>query len=794
MALRRIGALSILSLTLAPSVGLAWPGDPLLCSVPELMSDMRGRGDFGDEAEHAGVGMCDLPRQSVLPQLGGELCTPMSRREIVEDAPQVARSALFRARELMARGLHEDALLNFRVVEALLPRVADHVAVMRAELHERQGDFARAASAYREAVELGQTLDLVAQAQVAYVRTLFLAGDASADRALEELMKRYPSLPEGADLSFEQARYREAKGQTRLAAATYRQLDLTLPGYPVGKKARERLSALSGQGVSLVPLSEPEMFARAERLLKSGPIELARDAVSEIAAHPLPKTLHLERDNLVASLASQEVRLGTAEPALTALGGFASHPEREALERRIRLQLIDKKKLAKQRPAFLLQWLAPACELRLTDVADELLRELTRRAAAVPADLRFNAIALASGTANDAELVALASTLISHPSLGLAARYHRARALERLGRFDEAKADHKRVAADDTNALRFYGGWADQRLRSFDAAPGACAKAGLRADCNRSRVDVALSALDRQVERDLASAIAYLTPVAAQHSVGYPWLARALDLLRLGEVDAAADELHETYVAFRFVTKRGAFRAGREAIYRSASVMVPTADANVRKLRLSLGQEARSELAKTASVLGDFGTAGLFGGPSWAETNPVPYASEVARVARKYNVDPDLLYAVMRVESVYQRRIISHAGAIGLMQIMPRTGRLIADKLGREDSTTTDLLDARTNLEYSAWYLASLIERMDGRLPLAIASYNGGPHNVRRWIRTYGAHVPLDAFLERIPFTETKRYVRRVLGYYARYKAQRGDKIDLLSVTLPPEVASDVAF
>jgi soluble lytic murein transglycosylase len=157
----------------------------------------------------------------------------------------------------------------------------------------------------------------------------------------------------------------------------------------------------------------------------------------------------------------------------------------------------------------------------------------------------------------------------------------------------------------------------------------------------------------------------------------------------------------------------------------------------------------------------------------------------VARAARIYGLDPDLLFAVMRVESVYQRRIISHAGAIGLMQIMPRTGRLIADKLGQRAMTATDLLDPRTNIEFSAWYFSSLLNRMDGRLPLAIASYNGGPHNVRAWIRHYGTHVPLDAFLERIPFTETKRYVRRVLGYYSSYKAQRGQRVDLMATVLP---------
>src|SRR4029079_710055 len=106
---------------------------------------------------------------------------------------------------------------------------------------------------------------------------------------------------------------------------------------------------------------------------------------------------------------------------------------------------------------------------------------------------------------------------------------------------------------------------------------------------------------------------------------------------------------------------------------------------------------------------------------------------------------------------IYNRRIISTAGAIGLMQIMPATGRRIASELGVEDFEASDLLDPRGNLEFSAWYLASLIKRFDGRLPLAIASYNGGPHNVRLWMKTNVAKMPLDAFLERIPFTQTHR-------------------------------------
>ncbi len=177
-----------------------------------------------------------------------------------------------------------------------------------------------------------------------------------------------------------------------------------------------------------------------------------------------------------------------------------------------------------------------------------------------------------------------------------------------------------------------------------------------------------------------------------------------------------------------------------------------------------------------------------------AGPRPRAYAELVEAAARRHGVEPELLFAVMRVESVYNPRIISYAGAIGLMQIMPRTGRLIAHSLGREDFTVDQLLEPEVNIDFAAWYLASLIRRFDGRLPLAIASYNGGPHNVRRWMRDHSESMPLDAFLERIPFSQTHRYVRRVLTHYAAYRAQRGLAVAELDVELPDATPDPLAF
>ncbi len=183
-----------------------------------------------------------------------------------------------------------------------------------------------------------------------------------------------------------------------------------------------------------------------------------------------------------------------------------------------------------------------------------------------------------------------------------------------------------------------------------------------------------------------------------------------------------------------------------------------------------------------------------FGGWDAVRARPRAYAAHVHAAAEAHGLDPNLLFAVMRVESVYQKDIVSYAGAIGLAQIMPRTGTLIARERGKADFTCADLLDPETNLEFAAWYLRSLIDRFDGHLPLAIASYNGGPHNVRRWMEEHGRDLPMDAFLEHIPFTQTHRYVRRVLGHYQAYRAQQGLPMISLSTTLPTPDPDPVGF
>ena len=114
-------------------------------------------------------------------------------------------------------------------------------------------------------------------------------------------------------------------------------------------------------------------------------------------------------------------------------------------------------------------------------------------------------------------------------------------------------------------------------------------------------------------------------------------------------------------------------------------------------------------------------------------------------VARQQGLDPDLLHAVIRSESNYKAKARSHAGALGLMQVMPATGRRFG---------ATDLYDPLQNLQAGARYLRWLADRFNGDLSLVLAAYNAGEGAVQR----HGNQVP--------PYRETRAYVQRVTEHY----------------------------
>ena len=153
---------------------------------------------------------------------------------------------------------------------------------------------------------------------------------------------------------------------------------------------------------------------------------------------------------------------------------------------------------------------------------------------------------------------------------------------------------------------------------------------------------------------------------------------------------------------------------------------------------------------------------------------PKAYSRFVTSYADQYKYKPAMLWAIMREESTFRPEVVSPVGAIGLLQIMPYTGQEIADGLGVKGFTAERLYDPEINIGFSAWYVRKLLSRYGGNEALAIGSYNAGPEAMDRWLKARG-DLALDEFVEEIPYTETRRYVKRVLMSYGIYEALYGD-------------------
>ncbi len=142
---------------------------------------------------------------------------------------------------------------------------------------------------------------------------------------------------------------------------------------------------------------------------------------------------------------------------------------------------------------------------------------------------------------------------------------------------------------------------------------------------------------------------------------------------------------------------------------------------------------------------------------------PVALLEDFQVAGKQADIDPWLLMAVSRRESAFNPHARSHAGATGLMQLLPATAKQVASKHGKRAPQRDDLITARTNMELGALYLSGLLDRYQGNRVLALAAYNAGPHRVDKWLNTYQA--PFDVFIESIPYYETREYVQAVLAY-----------------------------
>jgi soluble lytic murein transglycosylase len=235
---------------------------------------------------------------------------------------------------------------------------------------------------------------------------------------------------------------------------------------------------------------------------------------------------------------------------------------------------------------------------------------------------------------------------------------------------------------------------------------------------------------------------------AAQVLLRLPGARRALALGQVGEIELAEQEVRKL-----------AARASTEVMV-GLIALAQRLDLPAAQMRLAQSLGARA---------GAYHFGALYPLPSW-------------RPANGYSVDRALVYAIMRAESAFDPAAESHAGAQGLMQVMPATARYIADRKDLAPPREDDLLEPETSIRFGQAYLEHLLQwpPIGGNLIYLAAAYNAGPARVMRWREQIGLDDDPLLFLESIPMREPRVYVKKVLTNLWSYRARLGQPQDSL--------------
>jgi soluble lytic murein transglycosylase len=299
---------------------------------------------------------------------------------------------------------------------------------------------------------------------------------------------------------------------------------------------------------------------------------------------------------------------------------------------------------------------------------------------------------------------------------------------------------------------------------------------------------------DQDWERLLAD-IAAMEPSESNSEEWRYW--RAVALHRSGQVLAAKTALEtlaaeRSYYGFLAADEMGddyALEHRQPAIDESALVKVAAQPGIVRARELFLvGQDGRGrsewdstinqfsdEEKRLAAVLADrwewhsraISTAASVGEyDNLIMRYPLPWQEQFEQYSSAASISPTWAYGIARSESMFMRDVRSSAGAIGLMQLIPATGREIAKEIKLSYSGLATLTDPESNIRLGTSYLGRMAERYNGNQVLATAAYNAGPHRVDRWLPDSGTE-DARVWIENIPFNETRQYVKRVLSAQA---------------------------
>ena len=722
---------------------------------------------------------------------------PQLALRVLPEQPKEAIQRLQRAMALVQLGGAPDQavrLLHRLEHDKATRHLGDLVLYLRAEAQLAAGQAKAAARTFRRAARWSGSR-FVDRANLRRAEATLAAGQArTAVWRYRSLLKAQPEHPRRLQLRLSMARAEELAGSPEAAAEILQDIFLSHPSAPEAGKAEQELARLARNGtvlpapewplelnrakilrrVKLLDKAEAELLALRHRYRRSSThvTEVDQELVRVyMKGTKAAEALTLVRKLMKQTKSSGQLRnlrwleadnmgdLGQAEEA--AAGLMAGAVDRKG------------KVLRKRRPdamrAFqvLVRFGRYEAALKLLD------GPLAKEKVHIKALRRSRGwLAYRSGK-YDRAIKELSDWTRRGGVRKAMALYWQARAHQRAGRGGQAITLYKDVL--ENHLSTYYGLLARSRL--VEAGVEGAVEAG-GGQCWPDPNAEGPPAPDRVP--------GLLAAMVEEYGERLPELGRASTLWRLGLREEARRELVLATLTYGFASRRGDVphwwpRPEVERAHMGGPVPRRWFNKNARAIN-KVKAELRPALAQVLDQAGVFyyGWKLRPGRRTIRQTYPRAFSELVQASARTHRLDPNLLWAVMRTESTFRPDAVSRVGATGLMQIMPSTGRRLAAAMELEGFYHQQLYSPELNLQMSGWYMRAVLDKFNEQLPLVAAAYNGGPHNVARWLRRRGGGSNLDEFVEEMPFTESRLYGKKILRRVALYERIHCGKDDRL--------------
>ena len=631
---------------------------------------------------------------------------------------------------------------EFGEVSRIAAPIAEYALLQQADSLARLGDFAGARAAAQQAVDLAPESRAVPPALLLAAEQASRTGDDIGAAGLwRRFLDRFPEHAEAAKVRLRMGQSLAAAGRSSEAAVAFRELWLTAPATQYADAAARELRGLEKRGVPVTPATQTQRIERAERVTAAGLADQGRaEAETVLAENPPPdvalKALRVVldcarrvgRDDLALAATARAMPLATGEkqaPWLLESAKIQQKKNREGA-----LAALDK--LVADHPR------APEADDAL------LLKARILESGPDPKQAEAVYLKLAQGYAESDEGIAAqwrlgwlswlrsdygeaAERWSRILTIRTASQNYRDAALYWTARAQSAAGQSEAAAKHFTQLI-------SESPRSYHGILAARRASRVQPTAGRNPAAAQMASSLPTDPKELLQADAPYARVEALHAVGLDDYAdEEMDEL----VRRSVGDTRRLYALSTAYTQEARYYLGLRIM---------------RRHFLGLARSAPAGVPRTF----------------WEAYYPLGWRSELHDAASRAAIDPYLVAAVVREESSYNAQARSRVGARGLMQLMPDTARPMARQRGMPFNDGALLDEPSANLTLGTAHLAGLLKEF-GDPRLAVAAYNAGATPVRQWWKTRPSD-DVEVWVELIPFTETRGFVRRVMLAWEEYR------------------------